>query len=373
MSLVSDVAAAVAQCRAQRGALSPVWLVAGRPSAAVGLLRSVSLSSPAAGTGAGLLNVHAGTSGDLVAWLSSAAIGRVPASRIDALAAAGRVLGTADVGSSLGPVASAVGGTQAAVQAGAALDQIGDLDEDPAAGVPGLTKRLGVAHAAYEALRADLDAHGFELPGAAARRAAEAVAASPDSTVPNVLLVGLTLDDLPPVHRDLLAAIDARGRLRVLSSPTTTAENSPLTVIDVSDPDSEIRLARSLVLAAVANGTPPWRIAVTTPSGDGARYRRGLNDQLMIAGLPVAGRVARIRDTPAGRLVLGLRSLLYDSLDRPRTRQRRHRDVLATAESLCRHHCAIDAPGRSHRPPRRTAGGGMVRPDPHGRGRPSVG
>ncbi|HZQ29114.1 MAG TPA: PD-(D/E)XK nuclease family protein [Acidimicrobiales bacterium] len=121
--------------------------------------------------------------------------------------------------------------------------------------------------------------------------------------------------ELGPVVAFCLGPVDAAGRrlLDVFGAGLTTIEGTvardrppPVDlVLTAPDPDEEVRAVLREVMARLARGAPLHRMAVLYPAAD--PYAVLTTQQLDAAGIPYNGPpVTRLRDTVAGRALLGL-------------------------------------------------------------------
>lgn len=118
------------------------------------------------------------------------------------------------------------------------------------------------------------------------------------------------LDDLAPVLRDFVAALDTQ----VIA---TAGEHIPeLTqIITAVDADDEVRCVVRHVIERIETGTPANRIGIFYTSPD--PYARIVRDQVVAAGLPfTCPPVRRLGDTVAGRLIEALLAVEATELSR---------------------------------------------------------
>lgn len=119
---------------------------------------------------------------------------------------------------------------------------------------------------------------------------------------------------LAPLEHFLGKAYSVRG------TPANAVENRnhhgpPLTVVDVSDPDEEVRAALREVVKHWHGGTPLERMAVLYPSAD--PYAALLYDQANSAEIQIAGAaVSSLRASVAGAVLLGALRLNPAHLER---------------------------------------------------------
>lgn len=109
---------------------------------------------------------------------------------------------------------------------------------------------------------------------------------------------------LSPAEQAFVDALGDRGTV-VLATTDGTVAPSVEAVMEVHDPDQEVRAVLRAVMERLDRGTPLYRMAVLYPAAE--PYAPVLTQQLAAAGIPANGPgVRRVRDLVAGRALLGL-------------------------------------------------------------------
>ena len=142
-------------------------------------------------------------------------------------------------------------------------------------------------------------------------RLVAAIARRPDAEI----LVGMTGDrSLDRQHVARLAGWSIQTDV-LPPAGVGPVEITPSTLLEVADPDDEVRAALADVSAHAALGVPLGRMAVLYPTVD--PYASLLSEQLAAAGMPWCGPGRRALATSlAGRFVLRLLRLRAEGLDR---------------------------------------------------------
>lgn len=285
--------------------LAPVYVITPSRASAVDARRVI---ARAAHGGRGALGVTATTLPDLVADLvarSPRGGGRRPLTAAARQAAIRSAL-IAEPGP-FAEVADQPVTVRALARASEQLDGTDDALFDAAPGLAGEVVRIH--RAAMLAL-----VGGWLVPAEALTIACDALA---DPTVRRrlgtIILVGHN-DMAPHADRRMAEAVRALDDVVEVPLAATGDDVVPYRLVSASDADEEARAAARLVVEALREGVPGYRIGVFWGSGE--PYRTLLHAHLAEAGVTVSGPGARtLADTPLGRGLQRLLALDPEDLD----------------------------------------------------------